>query len=92
MTSAQDPHTPAAPAGMTPQDVDGRSDLARHLRPGELPADADRIRATARELNAPDRVLAELDRLPAGTYATVNDIWDALGHGTEQSGHGTADQ
>ncbi|MBA3488074.1 MAG: DUF2795 domain-containing protein [Longispora sp.] len=83
-----DPHIPAAPKGMTPEDVEKRSDLARHLLPGALPADAETVRRMARENGAPDDILNELSALPKGTYATVSDIWQALGHGVEKSPDG----
>jgi hypothetical protein len=61
-----------------------RSELARFLRPSALPADADTVLAVATEEHAPDAVLTELAKLPAGVqFATVAEIWEALGHETE---------
>jgi hypothetical protein len=69
-----------------------RSELARFLRPSALPADADAVLAVATEEHAPDPVLAELATLPAGVqFATVAEIWEALGHETEHRDHVDAD-
>lgn len=61
-----------------------RSELARFLRPSALPTDADTVIAIARDEGATDAVLAELGRLPPRTsFATVGEIWAALGHERE---------
>jgi hypothetical protein len=61
-----------------------RSELARFLRPSALPAAADVVIAVATEEHAPDAVLSQLATLPAGVeFATVGEIWEALGHETE---------
>jgi hypothetical protein len=65
-----------------------RSELARFLRPSALPADADAVLAVATEEHAPDAVLTELAALPPGVqFATVAEIWEALGHETEHRDH-----
>jgi hypothetical protein len=77
--------TEGAPPGMTPDEVEGRSRLGRYVPRAALPGDRERLLAGARELNAPDDVLAQLDRLPDGErYETVNQIWAALGHHNEE--------
>jgi hypothetical protein len=49
------------------------------------PADRDRLLAKAEEATAPDAVLAQLRRLPAGEqFTNVQDVAQALGLGTEQ--------
>ena len=49
------------------------------------PADRDTLVAKAEETNAPDNVLAQLRRLPAGTeFTNVQEVAQALGLGTEQ--------
>jgi hypothetical protein len=74
-----------APPGMTPDEVEGRSRLGRYVPMAALPGDRDRLLTGAREFEAPDDILAELGRLPAGReYATVNQIWAALGHHNEE--------
>lgn len=73
------------PVGMTSEDVEGRFEVARFLETGRFPAEADEVREMAAEHNAPDSVLAELSRLPNGRYRSVNEVWAALGGGTEVS-------
>jgi hypothetical protein len=74
-----------APPGMTPDEVDARSNLGRFIPRSALPGDRDELRAGARRMEAPDAVLAQLEQLPAGrTFATVNDVWAALGHHNEE--------
>ena len=61
-----------------------RSRLGRYIPMAALPGDRDRLLAGARELQAPDDVLAELRRLPAGEkFETVSQVWAALGHHNE---------
>jgi len=73
-----------APPGMTPDEVEQRSRLGRYIPMAALPGDRDRLLAGARELQAPDDVLAELRRLPAGEkFETVSQVWAALGHHNE---------
>ncbi|MEP6624133.1 MAG: hypothetical protein ABJC79_06805 [Acidimicrobiia bacterium] len=63
----------------------GRSEIARFLRPSALPADTMTILAIAHEEHATEAVLDELARLPRGVeFATVGEIWEALGHETER--------
>jgi len=73
------------PAGMTADDVEGRSELARHLPPSAFPADADRLKAYAREAEAPAQVLDLLERVPAGRQMdSIGELWAALGGGHEE--------
>lgn len=73
-----------APAGMTAEEVEQRSQLGRYLPMSSLPANADELRQTARERQAPDGIVAMLDGLPAGErYETVSQVWAALGHANE---------
>jgi hypothetical protein len=73
-----------APAGMTAEEVEQRSELGRFLPMSNWPADAARLRTAARERQAPDGVLALLDRLPEDrSYRTVAEVWAALGHANE---------
>jgi len=80
--------TGGTPAGMTADDVEGRTELARFLRPSAFPSDAAGLLATARDEGATDAVLGELSRLaeeePAGrVFDNVQDVWRAMGHGVE---------
>jgi len=55
------------------------SRLGRFIGLSALPGDRDALRRSAETLEAPDDILAALDRLPEGTtYDTVVQIWDAL--------------
>jgi hypothetical protein len=79
-----DETVPAAPPGMSSGDVAGRSRLASYLDQSAFPADRSRLLEVAGGNNAPDDVLAELRRLPAGqTHQHVSDVWQALGHHVE---------
>ncbi|MFL6114323.1 MAG: DUF2795 domain-containing protein [Catenulispora sp.] len=75
------------PSGMDADDVRGRSELARWLQPSAFPADRERLLASAADTNAPDWVAERLGKLPDGTYQNVQDLWRALGGGTEDVEH-----
>jgi hypothetical protein len=72
------------PDGMTEEEVAARAELGAAL--GRVyPADREALLARATENNAPDRLLAELRRLPEGhTFETLHDVWTALGHHVEE--------
>ncbi|MEG3633739.1 DUF2795 domain-containing protein [Micromonospora palythoicola] len=73
-----------APQGMTSEDVEARSRLGRFITMNALPGDRAALLANARENEAPDDVLAALERLPESTrYQTVSEVWAALGHTNE---------
>jgi hypothetical protein len=74
--------------GMDQQDVSGRAELARWLQPSVFPATAERLVASAAETHAPDHVLRMLKSLPPQErYQNVQDVWQALGGGTEDVEH-----
>jgi len=78
------------PPGMNAGDVAGRSELARSLQPSVFPADRDDLLESAAQTGAADVVVTLLERLPAGTaYRNVQDVWRALGGGTEDVDHRT---
>ena len=80
-----DPHQPGTPAGTDQTDIDRRAALAEVLGKEVWPADRDTLVAKAQESTAPDEVLAQLQRLPAGEeFANIQDVARALGLGTEQ--------
>jgi hypothetical protein len=59
---------------------DGRSELARHLRPSAFPGDREALLAVARDENAPGAVLDALAVLPEGEeFGNVEAVWEALG-------------
>jgi len=73
-----------APQGMTTEEVELRSRFGRYINRSALPGDRDRLRADAEQNEAPDDVLAEIDRLPPGVrFQTVSEAWAALGHHNE---------
>jgi hypothetical protein len=73
------------PVGMTADDVEQRSRLARYIALSALPGDRTALRHSAEDNEAPSDILAELDRLPADTeFRTVAEVWAALGHSNEQ--------
>jgi hypothetical protein len=80
-----DPHQPGTPAGTEQGDIERRAALAEALGKEVWPADRDTLVVKAGEANAPDRVLGQLRRLPAGQqFANVQEVAQALGLGTEQ--------
>ncbi|HEV3475676.1 MAG TPA: DUF2795 domain-containing protein [Actinomycetota bacterium] len=61
------------------EDAEGRTELARHLRPSSFPADRDTLLATARDENAPETVVRLLEQLPdQRQFETPQDVWDAV--------------
>lgn len=83
--SVPEDQMPAVPAGMTPSDVDRRTDIAVYLQPHKLPADRAAILDHARREGAPDDVLDALGRLPARrTFHTIGDVARAIGIHTEE--------
>ena len=80
-----DPHAPGTPSGTDPRDIERRAALAEALGKEVWPADRDTLVSKAQEANAPDRVLADLRRLPDGQrFENVQEVAQALGLGTEQ--------
>lgn len=74
---------PVAP-GLTERDLDLRAALAGHLAGLAFPATSELVRETARADNAPDDVLAIIERLPPGrTYEAMGEIWVDVG-GTDE--------
>jgi len=73
------------PEGITADDVEGRSELARHLTPGAFPGTGETLRAHALESHAPDSVLDQLGGAPTGReFANIGELWVALGGGHEE--------
>ena len=76
------------PPGMDRKDVVGRSELARRLQPSVFPATRKQLLESAEETNAPDVIRSLLARLPEDqSYENVQDVWRALGGGTEDVEH-----
>jgi Protein of unknown function (DUF2795) len=75
----------SSPVGMSSEDVEERSDIARFLGLSAFPGDRDTLLHTARENQAPDAVLHDLESLPTGQqFENVQAVSRALGIGTEQ--------
>jgi hypothetical protein len=73
------------PDGMTPADVEGRSELAAYLGREVYPANRDILLATALRNGAPSGVLARLQNLPDDReFRNVQEVWTALGGGVER--------
>ncbi|MDJ1134548.1 DUF2795 domain-containing protein [Streptomyces iconiensis] len=77
--------TGSTPEGMTPRDVELRTELAQHLGRHLYPVDRDGVVDALREQHAPDRLVELAGRLPMEKqYANVQEIVRDLGIGTEQ--------
>ena len=72
------------PAGMSPDAVVARTELARWLDRADFPSTGPALAEAARDHRAPDSVIAELERLPDGeSYERIGDVVRALGYPTE---------
>jgi hypothetical protein len=72
------------PEGMTADDVEGRSEIARYIGKELYPAVREQLIQAAMDRNAPDRVVDELRRLPSGrTFENASEVWETLGGHTE---------
>jgi hypothetical protein len=70
----------AGPDSLGPDNETARAELSRHLRLSAFPGDREALLAEAKENDAPEPVLAALRQLPEGQeFATVYDVWEALG-------------
>ncbi len=80
-----DPHAPGTAPGTDERDLERRAAIAEALGKEVWPADRDGLVAKAAESGAPDAVLAQLRRLPAGReFTNVQAVAQELGIGTEQ--------
>ncbi|WP_433478902.1 DUF2795 domain-containing protein [Spirillospora sp. CA-142024] len=85
-----DPTAPAAgeregsPPGMSAQDVEGRSALARMLTGVRYPARPNELVRHAAEGGAPDAAVEQLRTLPRREYENVADVAEELGYGREE--------
>ncbi len=68
------------PPGMTPEDVELRTELAQHLGRSVYQADRTKVLDTLREHHAPDRLIDTAAELPDGRrYGNVQEIMRTLG-------------
>jgi hypothetical protein len=59
------------------------SRFGRYIGRSAMPGDKDALKRSAENLDAPDDVLAALERLPADVaYPNVHEIWEAVGRRT----------
>ncbi|MGA4843993.1 DUF2795 domain-containing protein [Streptomyces sp. G45] len=76
------PRPGSTPPGLSPEQAELRSELARHLGRGPFPADRAAILAALRAHHAPDSLLDIAARLPAeGRYDTAQDVVRTLTDG-----------
>ncbi len=76
------PVSPAAPPGMTDEDVEGRAEFAKHVPASAFPAHRDALMAHL--AGAPDEIREDVQTLPPGVeFRNVTEVWAALGHGRE---------
>ena len=72
------------PVGMDADAVTARTEIARWLDRADFPSSGSDLVEAARDHRAPDAVVAELQRLPAGgNFERVGDVVRALGYPTE---------
>ncbi len=64
---------------LRPDEIEERADLARHIEGSIYPADRDALVASARRMNAPQKIIDRLSRLPDGVYSHTEAVWEALG-------------
>jgi Protein of unknown function (DUF2795) len=60
-------------------DLELRSELARHVEPSVFPASREAVIRSAQRERAPSEVLRWLERLPDGEYLNFEGAWEALG-------------
>lgn len=78
-------HEPGTPSGITPADVQRRSNLAKWLSDAGYPANAGKLLAHAENRHAPDAVIDAVRRLPEHfTFHNVGEVAEALGLGIER--------
>lgn len=77
---------PGGPDDLTHDEVEGRAELARFLKPSVWPAGRDDLVACARALNAPPELVEALASLPEGTFTHTEAVWEALGGRVEFRG------
>ena len=70
--------------GLSLEDIEGRSELARYLEHRQFPAHPEELAAHAEQRHAPDAVVDQLRRAPDRLYENVAEVWVALGGRTEK--------
>jgi hypothetical protein len=78
----------AVPDGMSDEDVERRSLLATHLTPGAFPGVREQLLEHVLDNSAPDDVVEEVRRLPAGReFSSVGEVWRVLNGGGHVEEH-----
>ncbi|MEV0973444.1 DUF2795 domain-containing protein [Microtetraspora glauca] len=77
-------HEPGTPSGITPADVERRSNLAKWLSDAEYPANRENLLAHAETKSAPDAVIEAVRQLPELKFHNVGEVAEALGLGVER--------
>lgn len=75
-----------SPDTLSHDEIEARTELARHLEGSIFPADRTALVASAQHLGAPPALLERLAALPGGTYDHVEAVWEALGGRVEFRG------
>ena len=70
---------PPSPDTLSHDEVEARTELARHLEPSVFPADRGALIASAQRLQASTQLVDRLSGLPDGTFDHVEAVWEALG-------------
>jgi hypothetical protein len=66
--------------GLGPDELEARSELARHLDPSIFPAERAALLDDARANHAPEQLVRALEGLPENrTFPNVEAVWEALG-------------
>jgi hypothetical protein len=78
--------------GLSHDEIEARSDLARHLQPSIFPARREALIASATALGASPALIDALSKLPEATYENVQAVWAALGGHTESRDHEVRDE
>jgi len=81
-----EPAPTATPDALTHDEVEARTELARHLQPSVFPADRAALIESARGMGASDQLLDRLGQLPDGTFDHMEAVWEALGGRVEFRG------
>jgi hypothetical protein len=69
---------------LDPDQLEARSEIARHLEPSIFPADRETLLSSARDNNAPNIVMERLRQLPEGkVFDNVQAVWTAVGGAAE---------
>jgi hypothetical protein len=72
--------TGGVPPGMTPEDVQGRAELASYIGKEAYPAVRAQLVDLVIERHAPDRIVELVKNLPSDReFHNVNEVWSAIG-------------